>query len=73
MSSQDNQMRNRQRDFNHTHIAQRPCCIRPSRSSGGVVVKLLAYEARGPEFDSQSCHYHDFRDWLSADSKSRYG
>ena len=38
-------------------------------SSGGVVVKLLACGARGPGFDSRSCHY-DFRDWLSPAFKS---
>ena len=41
-------------------------------SSGGVVVKLLACGARGPEFNSRSCHYN-FRDWLSPASKSGYG
>ena len=40
--------------------------------NGGVVVKLLACEARGPVFDSRSRRY-DFRDWLSPASKSRYG
>ena len=34
------------------------------RSSCGVVVKLLACEARGPGFDSRSPNY-DFRDWFS--------
>ena len=38
-------------------------------SSGGVVVKLLAYGARDLGFDSRSRHY-DFRDWLSPASKS---
>ena len=39
-----------------------------SRSSVGVVVKLLACEARGLGFDSWSRRY-DFRDWLSPASK----
>ena len=34
------------------------------RSSGGVVVKLLACEERGPGFDSRSRNY-DFRDLFS--------
>ena len=34
------------------------------RSSSGVVVKLMACEARGPGFDSRSRHY-DFRYWFS--------
>ena len=42
------------------------------RGSGGVVVKLFAYGARGPGFDSRSRRY-DFIDWLSPTSKSRYG
>ena len=42
------------------------------RSSSGVVVKLLACEARGPEFDSRSRRY-DITDWLSPASKSPYG
>ena len=42
------------------------------RSGGGRVVKLLACGARGPGFDSQSCHLN-FRDWLSPASKLRYG
>ena len=41
-------------------------------SRDGVVVKLLACEARVPGFDSQARRY-DFRDWLSPASKSRYG
>ena len=40
------------------------------RSSGGVVVKLLACRARG--WGSISRRY-DFRDWLSPASKSGYG
>ena len=39
-------------------------------SSGGVVVKLLACEARGPGFDPRF-HRYDFRDWLSPASKSK--
>ena len=42
------------------------------RSGGGRVVKLLAYGARGPRFDSRPCH-SNFRDWLSPAFKSRYG
>ena len=34
------------------------------RSSGGVVIKLLACGARGRKFDTWSCRY-DFVDWLS--------
>ena len=41
-------------------------------SSSGVVVKFLACRASGPGFDSRSRTYN-FRDWLSAASKSRYG
>ena len=37
--------------------------LRVFMSSGGVVVKLLAYGARGPGFDSRSRRY-DTRDWL---------
>ena len=40
----------------------------PMRSSGGLVVKLLACGARGPGFDSR-CRRYDFRDWLSHVSK----
>ena len=43
-----------------------------NRSSGGVVVKLLACGARGQGFDSRSRRY-DFGDWLSPASKSQYG
>ena len=46
------------------------CRTEQFRSSGGVVVKLLACGARGPGFDSRSSRY-DFRDWLSPASKSR--
>ena len=46
--------------------------INVRRSSGGVVVKLLACGARGPGFNSRSRRY-DFRDWLSPASKSQYG
>ena len=42
------------------------------RSSCGVVVKLLAWGARGPGFDFRS-HRYNFWDWLSPASKSRYG
>ena len=41
------------------------------RNSGGVMVKLLACEARGPGFDFRS-HCHDFIDWLFPASKLRY-
>ena len=42
------------------------------RSSGGVMVKLLACVTRDPWFDSGSRRY-DFRDLLSNASRSRYG
>ena len=41
-------------------------------SSGGRVVKLLAFGARGPGFDSSPRHLN-FRDWFSPASKSPYG
>ena len=41
-------------------------------SSGCVVVKLLAYGARGLGSDFRS-HSFNFRDGLSPASKSRYG
>ena len=39
-------------------------------SSYGVVVKLLAYGARGPGFDSK-CRHYDFRDWLLVSPASK--
>ena len=42
------------------------------KSSGGVVVKLLAWGANGPGINSRSRRF-DFRDWSSPASKLRYG
>ena len=53
-------------------LRKRKMATSASRSSGGVVVKLLACGARGLGFDSRSRRY-DFRDWLSPAFKSRYG
>ena len=57
----------------YANIAPKAISMRQGKgSSGGVVVKLLAWGANGPMFDSRSRRYY-FRDWLSPAFKSRHG
>ena len=66
---------NRGRDYKDTILQLADSWIhkdsKETRSSGGVVVKLLACGARGPGFHSRS-HRYDFTKWSFPASKSRY-